>query len=146
MTKFVIDTSVVLKWISGKKESDIKESLELYQLLKEGEVAIFAPSFLLVELLNILYWKRIFTHEEIISFIARVSESGINFVDLLKNDTEEILHVVLKYGVTAYDAIFLYVARTSDCKLVSADRKLHSLLDQVISPSQALEILAKPLL
>lgn len=139
MPKFVIDTSLIVKWVLKEDEKDVNESLELLRLLKNGEIALFAPHFLLVELTNILFCKRKPTDKEVRSFVQKVAESGINFVS--GPTTEEILDLVLKEKITAYDAIFLGLAKERGTKLISADKQLLEIKDWVITSSQALEML-----
>jgi predicted nucleic acid-binding protein len=137
--KFAIDTSVVVKWLLKENEAEVGPSLELLRLLKNGEIALFAPHFLLVELTNILFCKRKVTDKDIRAFVQKVAESGINFIGGPR--TEEILDLVLKEKITAYDAIFLGLAKEREIKLISADKKLLEIKDWVITSSCALGML-----
>ena len=58
MRKVVVDASVVLKWIPGKREENKDEARELYRLMMQNKIVVYAPTFLLIEVLNILIMKR----------------------------------------------------------------------------------------
>ncbi len=44
---YVIDASVVIKWFSKDREKHREESLKIIRLIKEEEITVFAPKFLL---------------------------------------------------------------------------------------------------
>ena len=141
MIKFIIDTSIVIKWVSSDREADVEAALELLRLLKKGEILLSAPSLLLIELINTLCWKHKLGNEELAAVVYRVTESGINFVDLLKDDLPEVLDLVLENKITSYDAVFLYHAVKAKAKLISADKQLLGINDWVVSSAQALDML-----
>ncbi len=138
MTKFIIDTSVVIKWVV--EETDSVEAERLFGLLKNGKIILFAPTLLLIELINILYWKNKYTQVEIKKIVTKIHESGINFIDFTKAEIGEILNTVLENKITSYDAIFLNLAMSTGTKLISADKQLLLLSDRVVSSSQSLTL------
>jgi len=124
--RFVIDASVVLEWVETKESPQKQRALGLYERLVKGEVAFSAPSFLLVEVINVLYWKKRNTVEEIRDFVDRVKTSGINFVDgaFSADASDELLDAVGKHEITAYDAQYVILAKKLGVKLLTFDEKL----------------------
>ena len=120
---YVVDASVAAKWFlveDGMAEADI---------LSRSRSRLIAPSFVLVELGNII-WKQtlrgIFDGAEAsqIMFNARhYFEELIAEADLLGM----ALDLACTYRHSVYDCLCLALAMEHDCRLVTADRKLTEL-------------------
>lgn len=131
-TSFVIDSSVVIKWTSAEDEKGVASSLKIYEQLQFGEIKLYAPTFLLIEIANILFWKKKITKNEIESFIRKVSQSGIIFLDLSIDIVPGVLTLMTERKVSSYDAIFLQLAKLKNCKLISDDRELTKIGELVV--------------
>ena len=59
----VLDASVLVKWFVEEDASD--KALMLRDKYIEGELVILAPELILYEVLNALYFKRLFSREEL---------------------------------------------------------------------------------
>lgn len=132
MDSFVIDSSVAIKWTSSQNEKGVESSFKIYEQLQFGKIKLYAPTFLLTEIANILFWKKKLKTSEIESFIEKLSESGINFLDLSIDMIPEIFNLMVDRKVSAYDSIFLQLAQKMKCKLISDDEKLIEIKDLVI--------------
>lgn len=135
MNSFVIDASVVFKWFSCENEKYFEESRNLLYSLKNGEIALFAPNFLLTEITNVFYWKKKFNKKEIEIFLGKIIDCGINFADCPARNAKEIFALMVEYKITAYDALYLWLAKDRNLKLISADKKLLEIKEFVIAPS-----------
>ena len=124
MLRIVIDSSVVLKWIPGEDEELVSEARQVYKLMTGDKLEIFAPTFLLIEVLNILIKKRKANYILVKKDIDRLSQGKIKFIELVVADLQQIEEIVYKYGLTAYDAIYLNLARIKGCKLLTTDKEL----------------------
>lgn len=121
----VLDASVILEWVSPQDSSRRKKAIQIYRLLKRGEIFAFAPTFLLVEVVNVLFWKKKQKISEIKEFVERIKNSGINFVgDFLPESVDEILDVMVRYDVTSYDAQYVDLALKKGLKLATFDETL----------------------
>lgn len=134
MDSFIIDASVVFKWFSRENEKYFEESRNLLYRLKNGEIALFAPNFLLTEVTNVFYWKKKFDKKEIEIFLEKIIDCGINFADCPARNAREIFALMVEYKITAYDALYLWLAKDRNLKLISADEKLLEIKELVISP------------
>ncbi|MEM3995420.1 MAG: type II toxin-antitoxin system VapC family toxin, partial [Thermofilum sp.] len=63
MLEAVVDASVVVKWFVEEEGSD--RALEVRDRYVSGELKLIAPELLPFEVLNALYYKRLFTVEEL---------------------------------------------------------------------------------
>ena len=59
----VIDASVIAKWFVDEKGSS--ETLKIRRRYVAGEFKIVVPSLMIFEVLNALYYKKLFTTEEL---------------------------------------------------------------------------------
>ncbi len=120
----MIDASVVLKWIPGKNEKEVEKAVEIYKLMMKDRLEVYAPTFLLIEVLNILVKKRKLRRDIIIKSMQQLSSCKIKFIDLDLSDSQQIEEIVHEYGLTAYDGIYLNLARVKGCKLLTTDKDL----------------------
>lgn len=116
----VVDASVAAKWFlveDGMAEADI---------LSRSGSRLIAPSFVLVELANIM-WKQslrgIFDSAEASQIMVKAPHY---FEELVAES--DLLDMALELACThrhpVYDCIYLALALQRDCRLVTADRKL----------------------
>jgi predicted nucleic acid-binding protein len=135
MTTFVIDASVVIKWVV--QEAGTSEALSLLD-----SNALIAPDLILVECTNIL-WKKA-RRRELSSaeahFAARLIEgSDLQLREMLPLLTES-LELAIKLDHPAYDCIYLALALKENLRFVTADeslvRKLRQSSDEKLRTSR----------
>lgn len=124
MTRFVVDASVVVKWLVEEEYTE-----RALRLNTPGNV-LLAPDFFLIEVSNTLWkkWRRgEITSDEVRRAYSLVATAPIGALDpeLL---VEPALDLAMAYGVTVYDALYVAAALREQCPLVTADRKLHDAL------------------
>lgn len=124
MHEAVIDASVVLKWIPVPKEEKVEEAWEIYQHLMKGEISVFAPTFLLIEVLNILVHKRRADESKVKDSLRMLKESNINFESLTVDDETATQRMMFQHGTTSYDSIYLALAKKKNCRLITYDSEL----------------------
>ena len=120
MTCFVIDASVALKWFVPEIYSH-----SAVRFLDPGNELI-APDLIIVGVGNAL-WKK-FTRKEISSADARVILGHLNSAPLTLYPSSLIIEIALnlsiEMGCSVYDGLYLALADTRKCRMVTADRKL----------------------
>lgn len=132
MLDLVVDASVVLKWIPGKNETKVEEARELYTMMVEGRCQVWSPNFLLVEVLNILIKKRKADAEIVSVAINVLSKRGIKYQETELKQVRGLEKLMRKYGLTAYDAQYLLLAKQLGYKLVSYDEELLKIKSLVV--------------
>ena len=118
----VIDASVAAKWIKPEVHSGYAA-----QVL-QGPHTLFAPDLLWPEVGNIL-WKSVQRQElapdeahEGLRVLLRYPITIVPGQSLIAT----ALDIALQYRQTVYDALYVALATSRDCQLVTADRLLHS--------------------
>lgn len=113
----VVDASVVAALVFGEPGAR-----EAAALLSDAE--LIAPTLLKFELANTA-WKKATRHPEESSLIAAglrlALELDVRYVEV---DHEAVLDLALEKGLTAYDACYLWLARTLKAPLATFDTKL----------------------
>lgn len=120
---WVVDSSVVIKLFVPEDLADAAEEL---LLPSEESFRFFVPDLLYAECTNIL-WKYVrrlgYSPERAYENLTR-----LKLLDLSPVSTANIfldsLAFALNYGITAYDASYVTLARQKEVPFVTADRKL----------------------
>ena len=124
MPEVIIDASLVVKWFSVDQEEYLNEALEVLGFTKERKIRAFAPVFLIIEVINILFKKKKLAASKIRSIIERLRDSGIDFVEFNLGDLEKLINMAARYKTTSYDALYLLLAKEKKCKLLPFDEEL----------------------
>jgi predicted nucleic acid-binding protein len=136
MTTYIIDANVVLKWILRENEAGVIESQTIYRLMMEDKIKLAAPASLISEVINVMFWKKLFRPSDILKFVARIENSKLTFVSLSDFTWRELLKTMDKYQSSVYDAYYLCLARKLDCKLITWDQELLKIKSMAIAADE----------
>lgn len=136
MKTYVLDASIVLEWLEN---NDKESARKLYQYLRQGKIAVYAPTFLLIEVGNILLKKKKFTQSDVEEFITALFQSGINFVDFYSHTIGQLLTTASKYKITTYDALYILLSQELKYPLITGDEELLKIKDVSVSLQQFLK-------
>jgi len=131
--EYIIDAGVVIKWFSKDREKYWEESRKLIRQVKEKKIVVYAPEFLVIEVINICFNKKHFSVEEITKVIQFLLGSGIEFVKISTDSFIAIVKIMCGYKTSAYDALYLLLAKEKKCKLLTFDNELLKKKDLAIS-------------
>lgn len=124
MKQYVVDASVSIKWFLPEVYS--REALRL--LNKESE--LLAPDLIFAEFGNVL-WKK-WRAEEIDADSATNILNDFRRIPIIISSSEVMLDVTWTiaehYRRSFYDSLYLAVAQTHKCPLVTADKKFYNAL------------------
>lgn len=115
----VIDSSIAVKWYLPEEGSDRAA------LLLESGSALFAPDLLISEVGNVLWKRRRDMPAEELRVIAGTLTSACP-ITLRSSGAllEGALSIALAFDRTVYDSLYLALAVSEDCRLVTADERL----------------------
>ena len=119
----VVDASVALKWIPGPKEERVKEARKIYQKIADRKIEGWDPSFLALEMLNILIRKRKADPDLAVKGVEAVL-SKLKIRDLNVEKLPQWKELMERYEVSGYDSLYLQLADELGCKVISCDKKL----------------------
>jgi|SRR5579859_5689595 len=120
----VVDSNIVNKWFLRQNETELEQSYDVYRKIKNGLIKAWAPSFLLIEVSNILLYKKQFSEKAVDQIIEKIQNSGISFVEFNVIYLKELVRLSKLHDLTTYDGLYLLLALQKNCQLVTADKKL----------------------
>ena len=132
MNRIVVDASVAVKWYLPEPHSADAEKL------LSGAFRLLAPDLIVSEVGNIL-WKRIMRSELSVpkakGIMAAFAELPLTILPA-NTLAENAMTVACGLKRTFYDSIYLALAMTADCRLVTADRKLYEAIVKDAGPAK----------
>lgn len=141
MTTLVIDASVAIKWVVDEAGTPEALALRRHRLT--------APDLLVAECANIL-WKKV-RRRELSAPEAALAARLLERADIDLAPTRRLLEQATRLAVTldhpAYDCLYLVLAETAGCDVVTADERLcakiaaHPLSIRVLRLADAAEAL-----
>lgn len=134
MTAYVIDTSVLAKYVITEEYSDLVR--RIISLHKASEIQLTAPDFLYVECANVLWKDALRTRSPIENVIAALNDlRGINIRLVPQEDVlEDALRLAVEINITVYDALYCALARRENAEIITEDRRLRNSLDRTDIP------------
>ncbi len=130
MSEVVLDASVVLKWFRSEGERHVDEARAFRTAYEAGELLVFAPPLLHLEILNVAGRRWRLGEEALVALAGALEELGF---ELLEPPLERVAHWIA-HGLTAYDAAYAAVAESAAVKLVSDDAVILELARDVAEP------------
>ncbi|MGH3928737.1 MAG: type II toxin-antitoxin system VapC family toxin, partial [Pseudonocardiaceae bacterium] len=120
----VVDASVALKWVVTEPGSEA--AALLLDEMAAGAVALFAPEHLVGEVANGLRKRvaqQVLTVEDACEALDAIERLELTFVGGAGR-WFHCLPAALEWGITAYDALYVLLARDFNAELVTADERL----------------------
>lgn len=118
----VVDTSVIVKWLSSHNELWLEKADLLLKRVEKGEVELRAPVLAKYEAANAIRYKALGVAEKLTA-VQRFYDLPIEYFDVDERQAETVLSISLTYEMAYYDATFLELAQRTSGILVTADAK-----------------------
>ncbi len=119
--KVVLDASVITKWYSKERHSDL--ALRYKDMHVSREMQIVEPSLLIYEVSNALNYNPNFTEVEVNQSLEALLDLELKIMFPSKDSLAETIAMARKYGTTIYDSAYLALAKILDVKMITADSK-----------------------
>jgi predicted nucleic acid-binding protein len=121
--KYVLDTSVILKWFLKEEFGDI--ALNIKNAYVHGEIDLIEPDLLLYEFVNVLRFNVGVPGKELEELIEVLFSYQFNLVVPTVRMLKLAQSFALMYNITVYDAYYVVLAKDTNSYFVTADGKLH---------------------
>lgn len=118
----VVDASLIVKWFVEEEGSD--KSLKLRDRYIEGKIRIIAPELIFFEVLNALYYKRLFSEDELKEISEALEAYSFTTYSLKGEYADKAIEVAFKNDITLYDASYIALAIIKNTHMYTADSKL----------------------
>jgi len=121
MKKYVVDASVILKWVVGnERESDHEKAKSLLETWTEGDIELSSPILWQYEVGNFLGRS---LQDEAIDKMNLLLNLNIRNMALTNNMVNRCFSWMRQKKITFYDASYLAVAFEVQGTLITADEK-----------------------
>lgn len=128
MKQYVVDASVILKWVLGdEREKDQKAALKLLRGWVNGRAAVSAPALWQYEVGNFLGRE---VPEEAETKMKLLLNLHIRNIELSDTIYRQCFAWMRDFKITFYDASYLAVAHEIGADLVTADAKFKAKMDK----------------
>jgi len=127
LDSIVLDASVCLKWFLPD-EGDREQALGLRDKIVRGDLQVFAPSHLPLEIaagLTQAVRRGRPIEPAVMAALDACSQMDFELVEIAAITTEAVT-VALSAGLSPYDAAYVVVADRNKAPLVTADLRLHA--------------------
>lgn len=120
MTEAVLDASVVLKWFRREGERNVAAARSLRAAFEAGEVVVFAPPLLRLEIVNVAGRRWRWAERALVELAAALDELGF---ELREAELGRVAQWTAR-GLTAYDAAYVALADAEGIRLVTDDDRI----------------------
>ncbi len=121
--KVIIDSSVIVKWLSEQDENHVAQANKVLGDVKGGQIVLYAPELAKYEVANALLTGKNIAPSDVKISLATLYSAPIQFIPEtleLAQNTYKIAHTS---QITYYDASFVSVANSLDATLVTENVK-----------------------
>lgn len=122
LAAIVVDSSVIVKWISKELEENLVESQKLLEDIISYGTKLYTPSLALYEVGNVLLHKSLPMPEQIVRLHSLYS-LPLQYISPSLQQEISTLEVASRHKITFYDSAFLTLAHSLNCPLVTANPK-----------------------
>ena len=121
--KYILDTSVIIKWYSHENEDDLDQAMLFYQQVRENKVIIISLDLMVFELLNFFICRLKLPKDKLSKILSEIYDILfiINSNKALHEEAYEIANILKD---TIYDSSFVALSVKLQYPLFTADSKL----------------------
>lgn len=123
MTAYVVDSSVITKWLNSVDELNLEEADKLLSDALEGKIELITPELAKYEVGNVLLLKKKLSAKEFEIPLRILFTSPIKFIPQSELLAREAFNIAQQSGVTYYDASFMSLAKLYNATLITENPK-----------------------
>lgn len=123
MSNVVVDSSVIVKWISQDNEKLLKEADEVLKDAEKRKIVLIAPELVKYEIGNVLLFGKHLSPEQAVKTLTEFYNLPISFIPESKELAKETFKMAFDLKITYYDASFISLAKQYDAILVTDNIK-----------------------
>lgn len=118
----VVDSSVIVKWITAEKENLLSEADKLLKDAQREQLDIVSPTLAVYEAGNAIRFKK-FSQTEKIICLENLYSLPIKYYTSNFEEAQLAIKIALEHKITYYDAVFIVLAQKLDSPLITANPK-----------------------
>src|SRR3989344_6742231 len=122
-TVIVVDTSVVIKWLSSDNEKYLDQANDILKDVQGEKIEVYAPELVKYEVGNVLLFGKHLSLTQAKIVLTEFFNLPITFIAESVQTAKDTFSLASKSGITYYDAAFLALAKQHDATLVTENVK-----------------------
>lgn len=122
-TRVIVDTSVIIKWLSSDKEEGLDLANKLLEDALEGKIELLVPELAKYEVGNTLLFSKKLSPQQGSIVLTQWYTLPISFITESEELSKETYNLAHALGITYYDASFIALAKQEDAILVTDNIK-----------------------
>jgi predicted nucleic acid-binding protein len=130
--KYILDSSVIIKWYYSTNEEDLEKASYFYNNSIQKSNIIIAPDLLIYEILNFFKNKLEITEDNMFTILNEIYNT-VTILGISSNLFKKAFKIARDIGVTIYDGIYISLSDELNIPFITADKKLHSLTKKLNS-------------
>ena len=120
--QIVVDASVAIALVHGEPDTEaIRRAVDTWF---EADVEMVVPDHFWLEVVNPLARRHRYDSRRLLEALRELDEFSIRTIETTRPQLVLALAFIERYGLTAYDAVYLALAETLSARLASTDRVL----------------------
>lgn len=123
MPIFIVDSSVIVKWLHHEKEQNVEQAEQLLDNALRGAIELFAPELAKYEIGNALLQKKRLSLSEAKILLTNLYSLPIQFISLAEDLANNTYKIAQEAKITYYDASFMSLAKQYGATLVTDNVK-----------------------
>lgn len=119
MKKFVLDTSVIVKWLNKNHEDNIEQADRILRDTQLGKAVLYAPEMAKIEVGNVLFFNKKLTQSEAKIPLNLLYDLPIEFVPLSTQLSKDSYAIASAYVINYSESVFLALSEQERAVLVT---------------------------
>ncbi|MEM2893802.1 MAG: type II toxin-antitoxin system VapC family toxin [Candidatus Bathyarchaeia archaeon] len=124
--ELIVDASVVVKWFVDEEYSN--KAIKIRDMYIDGKIRILAPEIINFEILNALYYKKLFSENELREISEALDAYSFDLYSLKGEYSRKTVEIMFYNDITIYDASYISLAVMRNTFMYTADEDLISRL------------------
>ncbi|MCL4386239.1 MAG: type II toxin-antitoxin system VapC family toxin [Cyanobacteria bacterium] len=125
--KFIIDSSVVIKWFYEKNEENLEQANFFFNKSKNGYDIIVAPDLLIYEILNFFKTKKEIPDDDVYTILNEINNT-VSIYGIGNNLFKKAFKIARANDITIYDSIYISLSEELEIPFITADLKLYEIM------------------
>jgi len=121
--KYILDSSVIIKWYYSKNESELRAADYIHNQVLGDKIIIASPDLILYEIMNFFISKAEIPEEKVGNILSELNE----ILFIINTDIsiqKKAFKIARRIKSPIYDSLFLALSEALDCPLITADKRL----------------------
>lgn len=123
MFQYIVDASLIVKWIDQKNELLLDKAWSIFRQVREGKIALSAPDLLPCEVFNALIRGKQLTGTDLSRAISAYFAFPITLYPINQELAALSARIAEEYTMTFYDAIYVALAIQTHAPLITHNAK-----------------------